>query len=96
MTGVARMGDRTIGYCDVHGEQEGVIITASESYFLDGLGVARLNDIVRVNCKHVAKIITASGDMTVDTLGVARLGDQVKGDTYEGKIITASDDMVLD
>lgn len=94
MRGAARLNDRTIGDCDVHGPNiKGKIITASNNIEVNGRGLARLGDEVEAECGHVAKIITASGtEDPNDKKGTARLNDKVGDSPYKGKIITASND----
>ena len=68
----------------------GKIISASETRFVNGKGVARLGDTVQADCGHTGKIISAKETEFVDDRGVARLGDNFNG-CYVGKIISASE-----
>jgi hypothetical protein len=90
--GVARLGDKTLGSCSVHGNNiMGTIITASTTTTTaNGLPVARLTDMVLAECGHESKIITASPTVTDGKLGVARLNDKVGASPYEARIISAS------
>lgn len=89
---VARLGDKCVGSCKVHGPNIiGIIITASADVNVNGLGVARLGDKVLADCGHIATIITAAPKTDSNSkLGTARLGDNVGASPYEGIIITAS------
>lgn len=91
MIGIARLGDKTVGTCKVHGKQNGKIIQASHDTMTDSIGTARLGDMILADCGHTAKIVTASSATIVDSLGVARLGDRGDG-TYQCTIVTASSD----
>lgn len=91
MTGVARLGDRTLGTCSVHGDNiQGTIVTASGDTMVNGKPTARLGDRVVADCGHVALIVTASPSVNANGRGTARLGDLVGADEYIGRIITAS------
>jgi uncharacterized Zn-binding protein involved in type VI secretion len=89
---VARLGDKCIGSCKVHGPDIiGTIITASPNVSVNNRQVARLGDKVLANCGHIATIITAAPKTDSNNrLGTARLGDKVGASPYEGIIITAS------
>ena len=93
MIPVARLGDRTIGYCKCHKKIfKGTIVSASSDHKVNNLGVARLGDMILSDCGHTAKIITASSLTITNNLGTARLGDKGEGACYTCKIITASPD----
>lgn len=97
MRGVARLGDRTIGSCVVHGPNVGgTIVTASGDVIANDKGVARLADSVRADCGHFALIITCAATCVANDRGVARLNDLVKGPEYSGQIISASTDVFED
>lgn len=97
MRGVARLGDRTIGACAVHGPNiGGTIISASGDVIANDKGVARLADTVRADCGHIALIITCAATCVANDRGVARLNDLVKGPEYSGQIISASADVSED
>lgn len=89
---VARLGDKCIGSCSVHGANIiGRIITSSANVAANSTPVARLGDKVLANCGHVATIITAAPRTDSNTSGgTARLGDLVGNSPYKGVIITAS------
>jgi uncharacterized Zn-binding protein involved in type VI secretion len=91
--GLARLGDKTEGTCDIHGDQSGEIISSSQNVIGNQQrGYARLGDEVRADCGHTSKIVTASSKVLVNGKAqlVARLGDQVNGDNYEAKIVSVS------
>lgn len=97
MRGVARLGDRCIGACAVHGPNiGGTIISASGDVIANDKGVARLADTVRADCGHIALIITCAATCVANDRGVARLNDLVKGPEYSGQIISASADVSED
>lgn len=101
MRGAARLGDRTLGSCKVHGPNiGGTIITASPNFQANDKGVARLADTVLCDCGHQALVITCCATVQANDRGVARLNDMVQGPEYTGVIVTASpnvnaDDIVM-
>lgn len=94
MRAVARLNDKTIGECSVHGPNiKGRIITASSSVIVNGRPVARDGDKVKADCGHISRIITNTSKNKVDEkVGTARLNDKVEGPFYKARIITASAD----
>lgn len=97
MRGCARLTDRTLGNCSVHGPNiGGTIITASPDVIANSIGVARLADSVLADCGCSAMVITACGTVVANSRGVARLSDLVQGPTYIGSIVTASPDVFPD
>jgi hypothetical protein len=94
MRGAARLNDKTIGNCSIHGPNiKGKIITSSPDIDVNGRGLARLGDKVLADCGHVAEIITASSTEDPNNKrGTARLNDKVGNSPYRAKIITASTD----
>lgn len=86
------MGDRTEGFCKCHAVSlkiGGTIITASPNSFTNGLGTARMGDVVLSDCGHRGVIITASPNVFANGMGVARVGDMTDG-CYKAVIITGS------
>jgi len=95
MRPVARLGDKTIGSCEVHGDDiTGQIITGAANALVNGKPTARLGDTVLASCGHTAKIITGTAVSLVNggSKPTARLGDQVGDSPYTAIIITASQD----
>ncbi len=95
MSGMARLGDRWSGICCCHAgciSMGGPIIQGSGDTRTNGLGQARLGDIVVGDCGHVGFIITSSQDVRANGLGVARLGDQISSGCLTGVIIQGSGD----
>jgi uncharacterized Zn-binding protein involved in type VI secretion len=89
--GDARLNDKTIGNCAIHGPNiKGKIITASTNVITNGKGTARLGDKVRADCGHVATIISASSTEFANGKPIARLNDKVGESPYTAEIITAS------
>lgn len=96
MRGVARLGDKTIGTCEVHGPNiQGTIVTASPNSSSNNRAVARLGDHVLADCGHTALIITASANTNTNNRGTARLGDLVGAGPYSATIVTASSDVFV-
>ncbi len=94
---VARLGDRTIGACSIHGApMGGLIITASSDVVANDRGVARLGDIVLADCNCVSNIITAASTVITNDRGTARLQDRVAGASYTAVIVTGSPDVNVD
>jgi len=94
--GAARINDKTIGTCRIHGPNiGGRIIEASADVKVNGRGVARIGDKVQADCGHTATIITSSPSGDVNDRDIARLNDKVGDSPYTGKISTASDDTAL-
>lgn len=91
---MARLGDKCYGVCTSHTTPitvEGLIISASETFKMNGRGVARLGDKVRSNCGHEGIIYTGDETTYIDGRPHARLGDKFKGE-YTGEIISVSED----
>ena len=89
---IARLGDKTIGSCKIHGPGiGGTIITSSTNCYANGLGIARLGDTIKANCGHTATIVTSSTVDYANNLGIARLGDKGSG-VYTCTIISGSTD----
>lgn len=89
---VARVSDRTIGYCDAcDSEMGGSVVTGSPDTYVNNLPVAREGDLVLGDCGHEAYIVTYSHRINVNGLGLARKGDFADG-TYSCHIITGSPD----
>ena len=76
MRGIARVGDLVISKGRL-----GVILTGSQSYFVDGRPVARLGDMTTLG-----PILTASTCEFIDGRPIARIWDLIPG----GCIITGS------
>ena len=94
MRGAARLNDKTIGDCEIHGSDiKGKIISASPDIEVNERGLARLGDKVQAECGHVAEIISASSSEDPnEKRGTARLNDKVGNSPYTAKIISASTD----
>lgn len=91
--GTARLDDRTIGDCSIHGPNiGGTIITGSENVLTNNRPTARLSDSVQADCGHVAVITSASETELTNNRGTARLNDTVGDSPYTGVIVTASTD----
>ena len=87
---VARLSDRTVGVCAIHGPIGGSITTASTDVLTNSpLGTARIGDTVTADCGHTGKITTGSPQVEANRRKVARIGDKFEGD-YSGEIITGA------
>ena len=88
----ARLNDKTLGNCEVHGPNiKGRIITASSNIIVNGRPLARHGDKVKADCGHIAEIITEIGRVNPNQdIGTARLNDRVGKSPYKAVIITAS------
>jgi uncharacterized Zn-binding protein involved in type VI secretion len=94
MPGIARVGDLGVGTCCCHSDptcisMQGTILTGAATVNVNGLGAARVSDIIIGYCGHVGIIITGSGTVNGNGLGMARLGDFFTG-CFFGTIITGS------
>jgi uncharacterized Zn-binding protein involved in type VI secretion len=92
MAEVARHTDDTIGICYVcefTPQRAGTITGHSTDVIVNGLGVARLGDIVTASCGHTGTINTASSTVYANGIKVARKGDSFTGN-YVGTIIEGS------
>ena len=95
---VARETDVHVGVCG-HGAPccphgvVGVIVQHSPTTEADGLGVARLGDLVVHSCPHcgVGWITSACDAVTTDGIPTARLGDAVTYPGGGGTVTTGSD-----
>lgn len=86
---VARLRDRTVGVCVVHGPQGGKIITGKVNTKVNGSIITTIGDTVLANCGHTGRIITGNY-LDIDTnMPVARMGDRFVG-AYSGVIIQGS------
>lgn len=92
MQPVARLGDRTMGSCSVHGSGiGGTISSASSTITVNNIPAARLGDTVDADCGHVATIISAGMNTDPNNKGgIARLNDQVGNSPYTATIVSAS------
>jgi len=94
--GAARINDKTIGRCAIHGPNiSGRIVEASTSVEINGRGVARIGDKVQADCGHTATIVTSSPAEDANDRQIARLNDEVGDSPYTGRISTASNDTFL-
>lgn len=94
MPGIVRLTDVWTGQCCCHVDppcipMNGIVISCSPSVFCNGLGEARITDLVVGSCGHIGRIISGSGVSFANGLGKARLGDIVTGCTI-GKLVTCS------
>lgn len=100
MRGIARKTDVHSGICS-HGfgccphNVVGIIAEGSQNILANGLGVARLGDLVTHNCPHcgIGLVASASGTVNANGLGVARIYDEVVYPGGAGIINTASEDI---
>ena len=91
--GRARVGDKVLGNCVVHGNNiMGTIVSSSSNNTINNRGVARLGDQVLADCGHQSVVVSGFNTVFSNNLQVARLGDLVGGGegNYTGTIITAS------
>lgn len=102
---IARISDTGLGFCygnDCDGKAHdgkritGQIVNGSGNVSAEGLGVARISDILVSNCSHknVGTIISGSPTVSVNGLNIARIGDVFIGcfgnGTPKGIIITGA------
>ena len=83
MPQVARIGDPIS-----HG---GAIITGSDNVFANGIGVARVNDLVNCAQHGIKLLIEGSDTVWVNGRGCVRVGDQAEC----GAIVTAGSENVI-
>lgn len=86
---IARLHDKTFGVCKVHGNQNGKITSCSSTVYANGIGVARITDMVTADCGHTGVIQTGSSKSFANGLGIARVGDHISG-TYNASILEGS------
>jgi uncharacterized Zn-binding protein involved in type VI secretion len=92
MIGVARHGDRAEGICHRHNgdlHTTGYIVASGNLLDIEGLGIARVGDVVQFDCGHTGVIVTGSDCLIVSGIQAARIGDQVAGDV-DGVIVSGS------
>lgn len=82
MSAVTRLGDSTVGTCDVglpccSHSRSGTNAEVSSDVFTNGLGTHRLTDTGPCNCPHGGTFQTVSGSSTVFVNGrpITRIGD---------------------
>lgn len=94
----SRLGDIGVGICCCHSDPPcipmvGPLITASTNTSINGLGAARLTDIVIGACGHPGVMITSSTTAKVNGLGAVRVGDFFTG-CFTGTIVTGSPNQI--
>ena len=95
---VARETDAHVGICS-HGalccphSVKGAVLGSSPNVKADGLGIARLGDLVEHDCPHCGTGNISEGCATVltDGLPTARLGDEVAYPGGRGAIVAGSE-----
>lgn len=86
---IARMGDSAQGYCAIcECVMTGVIILGSSNTIVNGMPIARMNDIVQGSCGHIG-ILLGTTKHIVNGLPMAIIGSQFQG-VFSGSIITGS------
>lgn len=90
----ARMTDVGVGTCCCHHDptcigMSGVIITSSSNDNSNGLGMARMTDIVLGGCGHIGVLVTGSPSVFGNGLSSSRLTDFFTG-CFFGTIVTGS------
>lgn len=88
---VARIGDKTIGVCLIHGPQSGRILTGKAQTIVNAPPDSTIGDTVIANCGHTGKIITGNMQAFDTAPPTARLSDIFIG-IYIGMIIQGSPD----
>jgi len=97
MSQIARVTSEHRGVCG-HGATccphvvVGTIVQGSPDVFVDGLQVARLNDMVVHNCPHcgTGRVASASSKVIANGVPVARMGDSVMYPGGSGVISSGS------
>jgi len=88
---IARLGDIGVGYCSCDSKKiNASILTSSIDSLANGLGKARINDLVLSNCGHIANVITSNPTVLVNSLNVATVGDVFLGMCSPTKIIVGT------
>jgi len=95
---VSRIGDVGKGYCSCggdppHGNQSGVIISASENVFTNGLPTGIITSVVKADCGHTSVIVSGSSSVFVNGLGIAYIGSHFSGSCWNGNIVSGSGDV---
>jgi len=90
--------DIGVGHCCCHPPipcipMTGPILTGSSSVICNGLGVARLGDIVIGGCGHTGVLVSSSGSVKSNGLGNVRIGDAFVG-CFTGVIVTGSSNVI--
>ncbi len=85
----ARLTDVGTGVCSIHGPKTGKIITCSNNTKLNGLGVARVGDVVLATCGHTGVLVSGSPNVKTNGKQNIRIGDPFTG-IFSGNIITGS------
>mgnify|MGYP006928174253 CR=1 FL=1 len=90
----ARLTDVGVGICCCHPPipcipMVGMLVTASSNYITNGLGEARLGDVMLGNCGHPGTMITCSNRSLINGLGTVRISDAFSG-CFTGVVVTGS------
>ena len=93
MQPVSKIGDRTIGVCQVHGPKGGTIIEGHANTLVNGIPDSTVTHTVLADCGHTGKIITGNFTALDHNLATARIGDMFAG-IYSGTIITGSSNTI--
>lgn len=95
MPGQARLNDVWSGICNCHTPpipMTGVIVAVSSDVQSNGLGEARITDIVVGNCGHTGILVSGSPTVLDNGLQVSRCNDSTTG-CLQGTIVTCSGDV---
>lgn len=96
MPAVARIGDRTYGFCLQHREQGGTILPIGpyalpptpypyHDVKVNGIDAAVEGLYVRADCGDYGFIVNGSNSVKVHSLRIARVGDAVVGPPFGGR-----------
>jgi hypothetical protein len=88
----SRFNDIGVGTCYCHKNPRstvGQVISCSPNVFCNGLGVARMTDIVLGDCGHIGVLVTSSTTVFSNALGMCRITDHFEG-CFVGELVTGS------
>lgn len=94
---VARMNDIGMGTCSCHKNPQtvvGTIVIGSPNVLANGIGKARMGDLVMCSCGHPATIVLGSPTVLANGLPQARMGDLFSGCPI-GSIVIGSPNVLV-
>jgi len=95
---LARQFDLCTGTCTSHSPSPipmtGYILGGSMDVSGNGLGAAKVTDIVIGYCGHIGIIIQGSSTVMINSLGAAKIGSTFSG-AYTGIVIQGSTDIIV-
>jgi len=94
---VAIISSVGVGVCSCHKSPQstsGTVIQGSGTVLANGMGVARIGDMIVANCGHTGTLIQGSGTVTAEGIGVSALTSMFVG-CFTGNIISGANTVLV-